>query len=180
MIPALLTRMSREPNSSTAVRIRAALSPRSATSPAWATAVPPAARISSTTASAGLSSGEPSSDKPKSLTTTRAPARASSSASTRPRPRPAPVTIATLPSSDVVVMGPLSCRLGGERRAQPQQVRGCSAEQELGLLGFAEVAVQWVLAVDAHSPVHVVRGVEHAVRRLGGPPLGDRNLVTGG
>src|SRR5581483_7726114 len=68
-------------------------------SPAFATASPPAARISSTTVfAASLDGSRPSRSTPKSLTTTLAPWRANSNACARPRPRPAPVTITTRPS----------------------------------------------------------------------------------
>src|SRR5262245_34374819 len=66
----------------------------------FATASPPAARISSTTRSAiDEPPPVPSRAPPRSFTTTAAPARASASACSRPSPPPAPVTIATLPSS---------------------------------------------------------------------------------
>src|SRR5829696_176327 len=63
-------------------------------------ASPPAALISSTTIwAAVVALPVPSTEPPRSFTTTRAPRRASSSACERPRPPPAPVTIATLPSN---------------------------------------------------------------------------------
>ena len=60
-------------------------------------ASPPAAFISSTTASAGDKdpSEDPSTFPPKSFTTTLAPLLARSKAWQRPSPPPAPVTIAT-------------------------------------------------------------------------------------
>src|SRR5690606_5302045 len=62
-------------------------------------ASPPASSISATTlAAADSEEPTPSTDPPRSLTTTRAPRRASSSAYVRPRPPPAPVTMATRPS----------------------------------------------------------------------------------
>jgi len=67
---------------------------------ASAIASPPALRISSTTASAGVSEPPvPSRAPPKSLTTTFAPRLANPSACARPRPLPAPVTMATRPST---------------------------------------------------------------------------------
>ena len=84
--PALFTRMSSPPKVSIAVRTMSAASSQPVTSPEWATAFPPAAVISSTTASAALSSTSPWSVRPRSFTTTCAPARASSSASARPEP----------------------------------------------------------------------------------------------
>src|SRR3954452_1709009 len=77
-----------------------------------ATASPPAARISSTTASAGGSTGASATPSlslmptPRSLTTTRAPRAAKSSAYSRPRLRPAPVTTTTLPSNRSSLMPP--------------------------------------------------------------------------
>ena len=66
-----------------------------------------AAAISSTTAwAAVLPLPVPSTEPPRSFTTTRAPRRASSSACERPRPPPAPVMIATLPSNPRSAMKP--------------------------------------------------------------------------
>src|SRR5450631_2776348 len=74
------------------------------TSAPSAIASPPALRISSTTASAGVSDPPvPSRAPPKSLTTTLAPRLASPSACARPRPLPAPVTMATRPSNLIVM-----------------------------------------------------------------------------
>ena len=65
-----------------------------------ATAVPPAARISSTTRCAGPASlPSPLTEAPMSLTTTLAPCFAIASAMSRPIPPPAPVTTTTLPST---------------------------------------------------------------------------------
>src|ERR1700730_1322079 len=104
-IPALFTTIARLPNSSMACWMMRSPPSAVATLSRLATATPPAARISSTTCSAGFDSPAPGSP-PTSLTTTRAPRRASSRAWLRPSPRPAPVTIATSPSnsSRAVVM----------------------------------------------------------------------------
>src|SRR4029077_11868881 len=97
-IPALLTRMSSRPNSSIACCTSRSAPAKSATFSPFVDASPPAARISSTTCSAGPESApSPARPAPRSLTTTFAPAVASASACERPIPRPAPVTIATLP-----------------------------------------------------------------------------------
>ncbi len=105
--PALLIRMSRLPYVSIASCTIAFDCSQSATSPAWAMASPPAALISSTTASAGFA--DP--DGAKSLTTTFTPCRPSSSACERPRPAPAPVTTATFPS-----MPSSTCRASLDRQ----------------------------------------------------------------
>src|ERR1700724_2224901 len=97
-IPALFTTIARLPNSSIACWMMRSPPSAVATLSRLATATPPAARISSTTCSAGFDSPAPGSP-PTSLTTTRAPRRASSRAWQRPSPRPAPVTIATSPSN---------------------------------------------------------------------------------
>src|SRR5882762_5182088 len=83
-------------------------------------AVPPALRISSTTASAGDSDPPlPSRAPPKSLTTTLAPRLANPSACARPRPLPAPVTMATRPSNLIVMIVVPGC--GVLRHARPKQ-----------------------------------------------------------
>src|SRR4051812_27955763 len=87
--PALLTSASRRPNASTASRTSCSPYAQSETSPLLATASPPAARISSTTASAA---------SPTSFTTTCAPSAANARACARPMPCPAPVTMTTRPS----------------------------------------------------------------------------------
>src|SRR5262245_50838150 len=73
---------------------------------AWlASATPPAARISATTASAAGSCRDPSDAvRPKSLTTTLAPRAARASACCRPSPPPAPVTMATRPSKETLIL----------------------------------------------------------------------------
>src|SRR5579871_3658000 len=71
----------------------------SETSAPFAAALPPASVISATTSLAGPASApEPSTEPPRSLTSTAAPCAASSFDTDRPIPRPAPVTIATRPS----------------------------------------------------------------------------------
>ncbi|SKV20976.1 Uncharacterised protein [Mycobacteroides abscessus subsp. abscessus] len=77
----------------------------------FATALPPAAVISSTTSCAGpASEPEPSLAPPRSLTTTEAPSLAKSRACSRPMPRPAPVMTATRPSSCPMMYFPLLMR----------------------------------------------------------------------
>ena len=99
-IPALLTRMCSAPNSAIAWSTSRRAPAASVASSALATALPPAALISSTTCWAGVASlPEPSAAPPRSLTTTAAPSFANSKACSRPRPRPAPVMMATRPSS---------------------------------------------------------------------------------
>src|SRR6266550_5580578 len=99
-MPALFTRMSIAPNSLTAVSTMRSAAGKSATLSALATALPPRARIASTTSSATRREApRPSTSAPRSFTTTAAPSAASSSAIARPMPRPAPVTTAALPSS---------------------------------------------------------------------------------
>ena len=75
MMPALLTRMSRRPNRSTAASTSACAPAGVATSLVSAIASPPAATISAATAAAGPASApSPSIEPPRSLTTTLAPA----------------------------------------------------------------------------------------------------------
>src|ERR1051325_6469452 len=111
---------------------------QSATLSVLATAVPPAARISATTRSAGaLLTPSPFTEVPRSLTTTFAPAAAIASAKSRPMPPPAPVTSTTLPSSIAVLCARddreprrrAECRIGRDHRRlrQPAQSRRPSA-----------------------------------------------------
>ena len=126
--PALLTRMSTRPH---ALSARAAISEtcsKSATSAGSAIAVPPPARISSTTLMA-LSKGGP----PRSLTTTFAPRAASPRACERPRPEPAPVTMATLPSKSIVMRFP---RAGASSR------RPAPSKLAPGVLGLQDRAIR--------------------------------------
>src|SRR4051812_7910537 len=88
-------------------------------------AVPPAASISATTASAASLWPVPSRLAPRSLTTTLAPRRASSSAYARPRPPPAPVTMATRPSKLIVI-----CANPPTGRSWDQPVRGSGRGRE--------------------------------------------------
>src|SRR5450756_2128150 len=105
-MPALLTRMSTVPNSRTAVSMISRAPASVATEAVQASALPPRARISSTTWLATLvSAPEPSRATPRSLTTTRAPRAASCRAMLRPMPRPEPVTTATRPSSTTSLIG---------------------------------------------------------------------------
>src|SRR5882724_9202668 len=105
-MPALATSRSTLPHSLVARSTIAFTCVKFETSAPSAIAVPPALRISSTTASAGESEPPvPSRAPPKSLTTTLAPRLASPSACARPRPLPAPVTIATRPSNLIAMSG---------------------------------------------------------------------------
>ena len=85
------------PKASTASSTMLLAPSRSATDALLATASPPRAFISATTASAASPSPVPSTPPPRSLTTTLAPRLANSMAWQRPMPPPAPVTAATLP-----------------------------------------------------------------------------------
>src|ERR1700751_746584 len=99
-MPALAQSRSTPPRSLVTRSTIALTFSKSETSAPSAIATPPASRISSTTASPGVSDAPvPSRAPPKSLTTTLAPRRASPSACARPRPLPAPVTIAKRPSN---------------------------------------------------------------------------------
>src|SRR5262245_31258912 len=86
------------PSSARAVSTRRRASASVPTSPATASALPPAFLIASTTSANG------SGRRPK--TTTRAPSDAKSSAVARPMPLPPPVTMATLPSSPPAMIPP--------------------------------------------------------------------------
>src|SRR3954454_10241894 len=118
-VPALLTRMSTEPSSSTARWTAAATCCRSVTSQRTARALRPIARISSAADSvctspcvrATMASGpyasvssESSDSTSRSAITTSAPARASVRASARPSPREPPVTRATLPDRSISML----------------------------------------------------------------------------
>src|ERR1700677_252287 len=113
--PALLTRMSTWPHNLSARATIAETSSKSATSAGSAIAVPPLARISSTTLMA-LSKEAPA----RSLTTTFAPRAASPRACERPRPEPAPVTIALLPSNSILMIFPVQA---------PHSTRRCFRER---------------------------------------------------
>src|ERR1700730_13566014 len=107
-IPALLTRMSRPPNSSMACCTTLSAPLQVETFSVLTTAVPPAALISSATSCAGpVSAPSPALLPPRSLTTILAPSLANSSACSRPMPRPAPVMTATRPSSAPIDRTPL-------------------------------------------------------------------------
>ena len=114
-IPALLTRMSREPKVSIAWSTTFLPPAHELMSSPLTAASPPFSSISVTTSSAGCASPPPSpcSPAPTSLTTTLAPSAASRRASSRPMPRPAPVTTATLPSSSPIVMPPCAVSCAG-------------------------------------------------------------------
>src|ERR1700722_20728362 len=107
-IPALLTNTSKRPNSAMACSTTLSAPLQVAIFSVLATAVPPAAVISSTTSRAGpLSAPSPALLPPRSLTTTLAPSLANSSACSRPMPRPAPVMTATRPSNAPIDRTPL-------------------------------------------------------------------------
>src|ERR1022692_2425941 len=107
-IPALFTTMLSLPKLSVAHSMIRLADLKSVTLSKFATASPPAERISFTTSSAGeRDCPVPSKCPPRSLTTTFAPCFAISSASSRPMPRPAPVTTATFPSSRAILLVPL-------------------------------------------------------------------------
>src|ERR1700742_3515392 len=103
-MPALAHSKSTLPHSLVARSTIACTCSKLETSAPSAIATPPAFRISSTTASAGVNEPPvPSRPPPKSLTTTLAPRAAKPSACARPRPLPALVTMATRPSNLIVM-----------------------------------------------------------------------------
>src|ERR1700730_12458400 len=107
-MPAFLTKTPSRPNSATACNTTLSAPLQVATFSVLATAVPPAAMISSPTSRAGpLSAPLPALSPPRSLTTTLAPSLANSSACSRPMPRPAPVMTAARPSSAPIDLPPL-------------------------------------------------------------------------
>src|SRR4051812_39930976 len=112
-MPALAHIRSTLPHSLVARSTMAVTCSKFDTSAPSAIAMPPALRISSTTASAGESEPPlPSRAPPKSLTTTFAPRLASPSACALPRPLPAPVTMATRPSNLIAMSKELRERFG--------------------------------------------------------------------
>jgi len=99
-MPALFSTASMRPKWSSAACTMRFADVQSATLSVLAAAVPPAARISSTTFCAGPPlAPSPLTEVPRSFTSTLAPAAAIASAKSRPMPPPAPVTSTTLPSS---------------------------------------------------------------------------------
>src|ERR1700741_1442482 len=118
--------MSRRPQVSSAAWMIAAPPSCVATLSRQATASPPAALISSTTAWAGpASTPSPCKAPPGSLTTTLAPLAASSRAYSRPRPRPEPVITATRPSNLRSVTGvPRLVGWGSDRRPDRRAALG--------------------------------------------------------
>src|SRR5262245_34646906 len=90
--------ISKRPQVFSAVPTKRSAKSASVTLPVQATALPPSAMISATTSSAGAVS--------RSLTTTAAPSRCSFRAISRPMPRPEPETMATLPSSFLLMFIP--------------------------------------------------------------------------
>jgi hypothetical protein len=96
MMPALFTSTSSPPKVSTAAATTCSTTAGSLRSPVTATAVPPAASISATTALAVSAL--------TSATTTLAPSPANRSAAARPMPEPAPVTTTLLFSNPLPPM----------------------------------------------------------------------------
>src|SRR3954470_6186111 len=141
VMPALLTTTSSRPKPSTAAASIATAVARSPTSPATMLASPPRERISSAV---------PSAPPGRSLSTTRAPAPASASASARPRPAPARVTIATLPSREVV-KGSVLQGDGGARARRDGALHGVDVLGS-GVLGLEleEVVVVQLEHVGSH------------------------------
>src|SRR6478735_5948156 len=133
-MPALAHIRSTLPHSLVARSTMAVTCSKFETSAPSAIAVPPALRISSTTASAGDSEPpEPSRAPPKSLTTTLAPRLANPSACARPRPLPAPVTMATRPSNLIAIVLPYAVfpsPLVGEGGAK-RRMRGLSRQMSV-------------------------------------------------
>ena len=121
-IAALATTTSSRPHSSIACSVRLAAPARVATNSVFATASPPACRISSTTDWANPGSlPPPNGCPPRSLTTIRAPRSASSSASQPPMPPPAPVTMMTSPSKlSLLLLPPITLRKAGPRHDCPE------------------------------------------------------------
>src|SRR4051794_37546570 len=109
--PALLTTTSMVPNAASAASMIARPPSGVEMVSRLATASPPAATISATTASAGGSTGASATPSvslmptPRSLTSTLAPRAANRSAYSRPRLRPAPVTTTTFPSKFSSLIG---------------------------------------------------------------------------
>ena len=66
------------------------------------------------------------------------------------------------------------------RAPEPAQVLGARAELQLEDLGPPEVAVDRVLDVEADAAVEVLGGVGDPVPAVGGPVLGDVELLVGG
>ncbi len=107
--PALLTRRSIGPSTSSTLATACAIEPGSVTSQRTPTAWPPASRIACATTSSSTSERDSSA--------TEAPMPARRSAIARPKPRPAPVTSATCPSRCPIARVPeLSCRRASARR----------------------------------------------------------------
>src|SRR6185312_6887610 len=142
-------------------------------------AVPPALTISSTTCWAGpVATPSPSSEAPRSFTTTFAPAAASEIAMPRPMPRPAPVTSAVLPSSSLAMSVLLRARACERAAQQPTGVRA-------GVLALA----QQDLAVDHRGrdppgaldqPLGARGQVAHHLRQLGRDGVGVEDHEVGG
>src|SRR5262245_66034681 len=109
---------------------------------------------------------------------TAAPSAARRWATARPMPEPAPVTNAVLPSKRGSITVPRSVhRWFGQHAPEPHEADGGAAQVQLELLGGKEVAVQRVVAVDAHPAVDVLRRVHHPLTTLGRPVLRGRHLL---
>ena len=101
-MPATATTPSIRPQRSTPVPMIRSPPSMVVTFSATATASPPAASISLTTASAtSLVGSSPARPTPMSATTTLAPSAAAASATARPMPPPAPVMATTLPVQEL-------------------------------------------------------------------------------
>src|SRR5205085_8888499 len=171
MMPALLTRMSMRPNSSTAFLMMPSAASKSLTESYDGTAEPPSASISLHTCAAGSSSvPRPSRLTPTSFTTTLAPSRARHRAMSRPMPRPDPVTTATRPSSSMrrTLPGDRGERAGhgvdGDRRRARSQTAHLRRELDLDTAPTREV--HGVVAVQAaHAAGDGVEVVDHRAAR---------------
>ena len=73
--------------------------------------------------------------------------------------------------------GLLGERLGGEQLAEPGELAGAAAEGQLEVLGPEVVAVQRVVAVDAHAAVQMLGRAGDPLPGLGGEVLGDGHLA---
>src|SRR5438552_6295498 len=171
MMPALLTRMSILPNSSTAVLMMPSAASKSLTESYDGTAAPPSDSISLHTCAAGSSSvPRPSRLTPTSFTTTLAPSRARHRAMSRPMPRPDPVTTATRSSSSIggTLPGDRGQRAGHRvdgdrrrRRSQPAHLR-----RQLDLDAAATREVHGVVAMQsAHAAGDRVEVVDDRASR---------------
>src|SRR6476646_4136732 len=188
-VPALLTRMSTEPSSSTARATAAATCSRSVTSQRTASAFRPIARISSAADSvctrpcvratiargpyASVSS-DSSDSTSRSATTTSAPALASVSASARPRPREPPVTSATRPERSISIVTRQEYFF---RNHEALDLR--RAFVNLEQLRVAHQLLDWVLLDVAVAAEDLHRIGRHLHCRVGGEALRERRVERG-